>query len=106
MPQTRGISVHDPKATSRVRGRALAPFGGALSEASASFARSSSPVINVNSGFVGGIRAALHVIDEGSQLWHDLPAAGIVEKHARRQRCERLQQLNEFSHSHWFSGDR
>src|SRR5262245_63648609 len=65
----------DPKATSRVRGRALAPFGGALSEASASFARSSSPVINVNSGLVGGIRAALHVIDEGSQLWHDLPAA-------------------------------
>src|SRR6185437_15557893 len=42
----------DPKATSRVRGRVLAPFGGALPEASAFFARSGSPVINVNSGFV------------------------------------------------------
>src|SRR5215510_12155714 len=106
MPQTRGISVHDPKATSRVRGRALAPFGGALSEASASFARSSSPVINVNSGFVGGVRAALHVIDEGSQLWHNLPAAGIVEKHTWHHRRERLQHVNQFSRSHWFNGDR
>src|SRR5262245_23156291 len=77
-----------------------------MPEASASFARSGSPVINENSGFVGGVRAALHVIDEGSQLRHDLPAAGIVEKHTRHHRCERLQHVNEFSRSHWFSGDR
>ena len=44
----------------------LAPFGGASPEASASFARSGSPVIKANSGFIGGVRAALHVIDEGS----------------------------------------
>src|SRR5258707_5042625 len=31
---------------------------------------------NVSSGFVGSVRAALHVIDEGSQLRHHLMAAG------------------------------
>src|SRR5438105_4238905 len=58
---------------------------------------SRSPVITVNSGFVGGVRAALHVIDEGSQLRHHLMAAGIVEKYTRRHWCERLQDVYEFS---------
>src|SRR5262245_40124447 len=99
------MSAH-PKATLRVRGRVLAPFGGALPEASASFARSGSPVIIVNPGFIGGVRVALHVLAEGSELRHDWPAAGIVEKHTRQHRCERLQHVNQFSRSYWFSGDR
>ncbi len=35
----------------------------------------------------------LHVIDEGSQLRHHLVVAGIVEKHTRRHRRERLQDV-------------
>jgi hypothetical protein len=47
------------------------------------------------SGFVGSVRAALHVIDEGSQLRHHLMAAGIVEKYTRRGWRERLQDVYE-----------
>jgi hypothetical protein len=47
-------------------------------------------VINVNSDFVGGARAALYVINEGTELWHHVPVAGIVEKHTRRHGCERF----------------
>src|SRR5262245_35756770 len=34
--------------------------------------------INVISVFFGGVLAAFHMVDEGSQLWRDLPAPGIV----------------------------
>src|SRR5215831_5808114 len=71
----------------------------------ASFARSGSPIINLHSGFVGG-RAALHMIDEGSQLRHYLPVAGIVEKHTRRHRRERPQYAHEFSRCHGAGGNR
>src|SRR5260370_25280931 len=57
---------------------------------SAHFHPACSLVINMTSGFVGCARAALHVIDEGSQFRHHLMAAGIIEKHARRHRRERL----------------
>src|SRR6267154_1523060 len=50
---------------------------------------------NVSSGFVGSVRAALHVINEGSQLRHHLMAAGIVEKYTRRGGRERLQDVYE-----------
>ena len=64
---------------------------------SAYFHAACSPVINVNSGFVGSDRTALHVIDEGSQLRRHLMAAGIVEEYTRRDWRERLQDVYEFS---------
>jgi hypothetical protein len=67
---------------------------------------SCSPVIPANSSFIGSVRATLHVIDEGSQFRHHLMAAGIVEKHARRHRCERLQNVHEFAGFHRPSNDR
>src|SRR5262249_55256467 len=39
---------------------------------------------NMNSGFLAGVRTSLHMIDESSQLRHDLAATGIVKKHARQ----------------------
>src|SRR5262245_25172371 len=36
---------------------------------------------NMNSGFFGVVRTSLHMIDESSQLRHDLPPTGIVKKH-------------------------
>src|SRR6267154_6764888 len=83
-----------------------APFGGASPGASASFARSGSPIINVNSGFVGGVLAALHVVDEGAQLRHRLMAAGKVEKYARRHARERFQDVHEFAGCHRAGSDR
>ena len=46
------------------------------------------------------------MIDEGSQLRHYLPVAGIIEKHARRHWRERLQYVHEFSRFHEAGGDR
>jgi hypothetical protein len=71
-----------------------------------SSAPSGSLVINVNSDFVGGVRAALHVIDEGTQLRHHLPAAGIVEKHTRRHGREGFQHVHEFPRFHRAGSDR
>ena len=62
--------------------------------------------INVNSGFVGGVRAALHVIDEGTQLRHHLPVAGIVEKQTRRHGREGFQHADEFPRFHRAGRDR
>jgi hypothetical protein len=84
----------------------LALFGGGPREASASFARSGSPVINLNSGFVGDVQTVLHVINEGSQLRHYLPVARIVEKQTRRHRRERPQHAHEFSRCHGAGGNR
>src|ERR1700733_7658548 len=64
---------------------------------SAPFHAASTAVSNVNRGLVGA-GAALHVIDEGSQLRHYLPVAGIIEKHANRQ------QFRQFMHLHRFEG--
>jgi hypothetical protein len=68
-------------------------------------APSSSLVINASLDCVGG-RAALHVIDEGSQLWQYLSLAGIIEKHAWRHRRERLQHAHEPPGSYCASDDR
>src|ERR1700722_14711841 len=65
---------------------------------SAPFHAASTPVSNVNRGLVGSAGAALHVIDEGSQLRHYLPVAGIIEKQANRQ------QFRQFMHLHRFEG--
>src|SRR5258707_12376177 len=73
---------------------------------SAHFHPACSLVIAVNSGFVGSARAALHVIDEGSQFRHHLMAAGIIEKHARRRWGEWLQDVYEFSRFRRSSSDR
>ena len=48
----------------------------------------------------------LDVIDEGTQLRHHLPVAGIIEKHARRPRRERLQQADELARFHRIGRDR
>src|SRR5258708_37922113 len=64
---------------------------------SAHFYPARSLVTNVTSALVSRARAALHVIDEGAQLRHHLMAAGIIEKHARRHRCEWLQNRHEVS---------
>jgi hypothetical protein len=74
-------------------------------EASDSSAPSASLVINASSDCVGG-RAALHVIDEGSQLWQYLPVAGIIEKHAWCHRRERLQHAHEPAGSYCAGRDR
>jgi len=50
--------------------------------------------------------AALHVIDEGSQLRHYLPVAGIIEKHTWRHWRERLQYADELSRRHRAGGNR
>lgn len=62
-------------------------------------------VIDVKSSFVGSVRPAFHVIDEGPQLRHHLTTAGIVEKHTGRHRCECLQDTDEFSRLHRSGGD-
>src|SRR5215469_12042712 len=54
----------------------------------------------------GDVRAAFHMIDEGSQLWRDLPTPGIVEKHAGRHWHEPLQHLHEPSGFQRAGGDR
>ncbi len=92
---TRGYQARVEIRRRKLESRALpAPIiDGASPGASASFARfarSGSPIIDVNRGFVGNVRTALDVIDEGSQLRHHLPPAGIVEKHARHYRRKRL----------------
>jgi hypothetical protein len=46
------------------------------------------------------------VFDEGSQFRRHLVSAGIVEKHTRRHRRERLQDVREFTSFHWSSSDR
>lgn len=63
------------------------------------------PVVDVNSGFVGSVRPAFHVINEGPQLRHHLMTTGIVEEHTRRHRFENLQDADEFSRLHGSGGD-
>ena len=98
-------SARDPKKTSVVRRRLLPPTA-ASPRASAAFARSDAPITNANPDLACGPRAALHVIDEGSQLRHDLSVAGIVEEHTRRHRRELLQHGDEFSRRHGTGGQR
>src|SRR5438270_4241329 len=67
---------------------------------SARFHAACSLVVDVASGFIACVRAALHVIDEGSQLGHHLMAAGIIEKHTWRHGREPLQNVHEFAGFH------
>src|SRR5215831_15755529 len=72
----------------------------------ASPARPPLSVTSVNSSFVGGGIAALHVIDKGAQLGQRLVPAGIVEKHAWRHRRIALQHAHQLSCCERCCGDR
>src|SRR5262249_16501058 len=61
---------------------------------------------DMNSGFLGGVRTSLHIIDESSKLRHDVAASGIIKKHARQHGRERFQYARESSRFHRCSGDR
>lgn len=50
--------------------------------------------------------AALHVIDEGPQLRHDLTATGIIKEYAGQPRRERLQHARQSSHLYRRERDR
>src|SRR5450631_2617168 len=91
LPSARGLAIMALKRTDSSYSRPRCPRSKACRAAC-------SPAVDV--------RTALDVIDEGSQLRHHLVTAGIVEKHARGHRRERLQNAHELAGFHRPGSDR
>src|SRR5262245_41928648 len=96
------LSALPPKADMQASRQDVAQLSAQISgvaacPVSASLVRSAACPSNMNSVFFSGVRAALHMIDEGSQFRHDLPVARIIKKYAGHHRRKRLEHPDEFS---------